>query len=85
MAGVHRWYLFVKENHPLCFVMFLMIETRKHSLQEAARFWDINKSRLFHRIRSDLFSQNQINGSSVMPILLTLSSSFAKDQPYFAM
>ncbi len=28
----------------LCFVMFLMIETRKHSLQEAARFWGMNKS-----------------------------------------
>ena len=27
----------------LCFVMFLMIETRKHSLQEAARFWGMNK------------------------------------------
>jgi len=28
----------------LCLVMFLMIETRKHSLQEAARFWGMNKS-----------------------------------------
>ena len=28
----------------LCFVMFLMIETRKHSLQEAARFWGMKTS-----------------------------------------
>ena len=28
----------------LCLVIFLMIEARKHSLQEAARFWGMNKS-----------------------------------------
>jgi hypothetical protein len=32
------------KNVCLSLVMFLMIEARKHSLQEAARFWGMNKS-----------------------------------------
>ena len=36
----------------LCFVMFLMIETRKHSLQEAARFWGMNKSQFSRLLKN---------------------------------
>lgn len=37
----------------LCFVMFLMIETRKHSLQEAARFWGMDKSQFSRFLKNN--------------------------------
>ena len=48
------------KNVCLCLVMFLMIETRKHSLQEAARFWGMNKSQ-FSRVLENSFTISRLH------------------------